>query len=297
MNERYVREWLGAMTTGRILEYDSGTRSYLLPAEHAVCLTGDSTLNVAPTGGMVSYLARFVPPIEQAFRDGGGVPLAAYLPDFYDLRDVVWHRIYDEHLIDGFIGAVAGISERLQAGIRVADVGCGSGHVVNLMARAFPASAFVGYDSAEEVIAKARKEAADFGLTNAHFAVADAAALPANPKFDVITAFDSIHDQVDPAGVIRGIGEALAPNGTFLMVDFKASSNLEDNVGIPYAPYYYALSVLHCMTISLADGGAGLGAMWGEQLARALLAEAGFTRVDVVDSPRPQNAIYICRKS
>jgi ubiquinone/menaquinone biosynthesis C-methylase UbiE len=145
------------------------------------------------------------------------------------------------------------------------------------MARAFPRSRFIGVDFSEEAIAGARAEAARQAISNAHFAVEDAATLSAEAAYDCITAFDAIHDQADPQRVLRNIARALRPGGTFLMVDFAASSNVEDNVTLPIASFGYVMSLMHCMPVSLAQGGAGLGAMWGEQRARHLLAEAGLT--------------------
>jgi SAM-dependent methyltransferase len=135
------------------------------------------------------------------------------------------------------------------------------------------------------------------GLGNASFEVLDATRLPAEPKFDLIASFDAIHDQKDPATVLGRAAAALAPEGIYLMVEPKASSTLEDNVGNPFTPYMYGMSVLHCMTVSLAVGGAGLGTVWGEQTARRMLAEAGFASVEVVAAPGPQNSIYICRRN
>jgi 2-polyprenyl-3-methyl-5-hydroxy-6-metoxy-1,4-benzoquinol methylase len=210
--------------------------------------------------------------------------------------DAVWRRIYDEHLIVGFLGAVEELDERLRRGINVLDIGCGTGHAINLMAREYPQSNFAGYDIAEDAIARANSEARVMGLSNAQFKVVDVADLPAQPKFDLITAFDAIHDQADPVAVLRKVNEALAPHGTFLMVDLKFSSHLEDNIGNPFAPMQYGISVMHCMTVSLAEGGAGLGGMWGQETAQRMLAEAGFTSIEVLDSPRPQNCIYVCRQ-
>ena len=142
---------------------------------------------------------------------------------------------------------------------------------------------------------QAERERAEADLANARFAVLDAAELPPDPPFDVITAFDAIHDQVVPDVVLRRIREALSPDGVFVMVDFRFSIHLENNLANPFAPLYYALGLMHCMTVSLAEGGAGLGTVWGEALARHMLSDAGFGSVEVVDSPRPQNCIYICR--
>jgi 2-polyprenyl-3-methyl-5-hydroxy-6-metoxy-1,4-benzoquinol methylase len=209
--------------------------------------------------------------------------------------DDVWRRIYDEVLIPGFIGGVAGLADSLRQGISVLDVGCGSGHAMNVLAREFSRSRFVGYDIGEDAIDAAQAEALAMGLTNSSFEVKDVARLPAEPKFDLVTAFDAIHDQKDPDAVLRGISRALAKDGTFLLVDFKFSSNVEDNVGNPYAPLYYGTSLMHCMPVSLAEGGKGLGTVWGEQLARRMLGEAGFTQVRVLDTPRPQNYMFVCK--
>ncbi len=296
LDERYVREWLGAMATGGIVEHDSGSGTFTLPSEHAVCLTGPSSRNLAPNAQVVSLLARHVPKLATCFRDGGGIPYSEFRPDFTSYQDASWRRIYDGLLIKGFIPAAKGLPERLRAGIRAADVGCGTGHAVNLLAREYPRSTFVGYDISDEAIASARREATDLGLVNVTFEMMDVTRLPSAPPFDLVATFDSIHDQRDPVAVLRRIADALAPGGLYFMVEPKASSTLEENVGNPFAPYIYAMSVLHCMTVSLAEGGAGFGTAWGEQAARRLLAEVGFTSVEVVDAPGPQNLIYLCRR-
>jgi 2-polyprenyl-3-methyl-5-hydroxy-6-metoxy-1,4-benzoquinol methylase len=179
----------------------------------------------------------------------------------------------------------------------VADIGCGSGHAINLMARAFPASRFAGYDIAEEGIRAAHAEAEAMGLRNARFEVRDVTALDLHGRFDLITAFDAIHDQAHPAQVLAGIAGALRPGGIFLMVDIRASSNLEENLDLPMAPFLYTASTMHCMTVSLALAGDGLGTMWGEQTARRMLADAGFTsvRVEQVEGDA-FNAYYIATK-
>ncbi|HET7874059.1 MAG TPA: class I SAM-dependent methyltransferase [Methylomirabilota bacterium] len=295
LNERYVREWLGAMATGGIVTYDPATRLFALPPEHAVCLTGTSSRNLAPSSLGLPMLAKHLPKLVECFRKGGGVPYSEFRPEFTELMDASWRLIYDGLLIKGFLPAAKGLPERLQQGIRVADVGCGTGHAVNVMAREYPRSSFVGFDLGHDALARARAEAGQMGLANARFEVLDVTRLPGEPKFDLITSFDSIPDQRDPAATLRRIADALAPEGIYFMVEPRASSNLEDNIGNPFAPYMYGMSVMHCLTVSLAEGGAGLGTAWGEQLARRMLGEAGFTSVEVVEAPGPQNNIYICR--
>ena len=297
LDERYVREWLGAMATGGIVTYDAPSRVITLPAEHAVCLTGTSSRNLAAGSQGLPMLAQRLPRVVECFRTGGGVPYEEFRPDFTEAQDASWRLLYDGLLIKGFLPAAKGLPERLAAGIRVADIGCGTGHAINLMAREYPKSTFVGYDLGEDAIARARAEAREMGLGNASFEVLDATRLPAEPKFDLIASFDAIHDQKDPATVLGRAAAALAPEGIYLMIEPKASSNLEDNIGNPFTPYMYGMSVLHCMTVSLAVGGAGLGTVWGEQTARRMLAEAGFASVEVVAAPGPQNSIYICRRN
>ena len=297
LSERHVREWLGAMATAGIATYDASTREFALPAEHAACLTGASPANTAPMATAVAYIGRFVPDVTRTVEEGGGIPYDRYGPEFNELQDQMNRRAYDAVLVDGYLPLAPGLVERLRAGADVADIGCGSGHVVNLLAKAFPASRFVGYDLSADALASARREAESYGLTNVRFEERDVADLPGDATFDVITAFDSIHDQVRPRAVLAGIRRALRDTGTFMMVDMDASSNVEDNIGNPVAPFLYAISLMHCLQVSLAGDGEGLGTAWGRQQAVALLDEAGFSTVDIVDTPPedPVNVIYVAR--
>lgn len=295
LKERYVREWLGAMTSSGIYTYEPETRKYKLPEEHAVLLTGDGPTNLTPMSRIVNHFGTHLQRLVACFREGGGIPYSAYRPVFTQCMDDAWRRIYDHQLITGFIPAVPGLDEALRSGIRVLDIGCGSGHAINVLAREFPRSTFVGYDIAEDAIASARAEATKFALKNASFGVVDVASLPTEEKFDLITAFDAIHDQKAPATVLRSVCRALASSGSFMMIEFKFSSRLEDNVKNPFAPMYYGISLMHCMPVSLAVEGEGLGTVWGEQVARQYLADAGFGNVVVLDAPRPQNCIFVAR--
>lgn len=183
----------------------------------------------------------------------------------------------------------------MKTGIRVLDIGCGTGHALNLLAGEYPRSTFVGYDLAEDAIRLAQDEAQGLGLANATFTMMDAAQFPARPPFDLILAFDTIHDLPTPEAVLNRIREALSADGAFLMIAFKFNSTVDGNIGNPFAPFYYGVSLLHCTPVSLANGGLGLGAVWGEQTARRMLSAAGFSRITVTDSPRPQNYIFLCR--
>ncbi len=297
LQERYVREWLGSMVTAGVIDYDPVTQLYTLPAEHACCLTGDGELNVAPFSLASSHLAKFIEPVARAFRDGGGVPYSEFRPEFTDVMDALSRGMFDGVLVDGIVPLAGDLSERLTAGIRVADIGCGTGHTTNILAGAFPASRVFGYDLAADAIERARDEAADYGLANVAFETVDVLELPTDPPFGAIFAFDAIHDQADPAGVLGRVFDALEPGGVFVMFDVRASSHLENNIGNPMAPLLYAISTLHCMTVSLAVGGAGLGTVWGEELAVEMLAAAGFVDVEVHEAPAdPMDSVYVARK-
>ena len=296
LNERYVREWLSSLAAGRLIDYDPAARTFRLPPEHALMLTrAAGPNNLARFMQSMAVVGQVEDEIVACFRNGGGVPYSRF-PTFQKLVAEVSGEVHDARLLDTILPLVPGLPERLRAGLDAADIGCGSGHAINLMARAFPASRFTGFDISEEGIGRARAEAAAWGLTNARFVLQDAATLDHPGAFDLITAFDAIHDQVSPRRVLANIARALRPGGTFLMVDVAASSNLEDNVGVPFAAAMYAFSTVHCMTVSLAEGGEGLGSMWGEQKARELLAEAGFTDVTVSRVEGDiQNNYYVCR--
>jgi 2-polyprenyl-3-methyl-5-hydroxy-6-metoxy-1,4-benzoquinol methylase len=293
LNERYVREWLGAMVCGGIVEHAAGEKTYRLPPEHATMLTGPSSRNLTGMAEMLPLLSRVIPEVTDAFRTGRGVPYSVYQPDFTGLMDRRSRPRFDEMLFSTYLGKPAGLLQRLESGMRVADVGCGTGYCIALMARRFPKSTFVGHDISDDAIAEAR--AATQGLANASFVVQDVARLESATPYDLVTAFDAIHDQADPAGVLRRIRTALAPGGTFLMVDVCASSELSDNVPVPMAAYLYTMSTMHCMSVSLAGGGPGLGTAWGHQLATRMLREAGFADVTLFERVEPANSLYVAR--
>lgn len=297
-DERNVAEWLGAMATSGIVELDVSAGTYGLPDGWAAVLTGDGPENLAPQAATVSALASVVPRVEEAMRTGDGVGYEAYRPAFTSSMDAGSRRLYDQVLIDGHLAAAGpAVRMSLEEGGRVLDVGCGTGHAANLLAQAFPASAVLGIDLGTDAIAAARAEADRLGLPNARFEVLDALELPVDPPWDLVTAFDAVHDQADPAALLRRIRTALAPGGVFLMVDIKASTGVGANLGHPMGPWLYGISVLHCLQVSLAGGGPGLGTCWGRERAEAMLAEAGFGSVEVHKVERDRaNLVYVCRR-
>jgi 2-polyprenyl-3-methyl-5-hydroxy-6-metoxy-1,4-benzoquinol methylase len=297
LNERYVREWLGAMVVGGIIDYDPRDRTYTLPQEHAAALTrAASPNNLATTAQFISLLGNVEDQIVESFRKGGGVPYSAF-PRFHELMAEESNQTVVAALIDHILPLAPGMIERLNEGIEVLDVGCGSGNALILMARMFPKSRFTGFDFSEEAIARARAEADRLGLSNINFEAKDVATLNGGPRFKLITAFDAIHDQADPARVLSGISNALLDDGIFLMQDIAGSSHLDKNYDHPVAPFLYTISCMHCMTVSLAQNGAGLGTMWGLEKASQMLADAGFTKLEVKQLPHDiMNNYFIAAK-
>lgn len=297
LNERYVREVLGGLTTGKIINYAPETGTYSLPPEHAALLTrAAGPDNLARLAQYLAIFGEVEQQIIECVRKGGGLGYEKF-PRFHKIMAEESAAVLDAALLEVILPLVPGLAERLAAGIDVADIGCGSGHAVNLMAAANPASRFTGYDFSPEPLAVARAEAAELQLDNVEFIELDVATLDRPEQFDLITVFDAIHDQAQPAVVLRNICTALRGDGAFLMVDIKASSKLEENVDLPWASLLYTISTMHCMTVSLAHGGVGLGTVWGEQLAVAMLKEAGFSSVQrkEVESD-PFNTYFVAHK-
>ncbi|MCT7660296.1 class I SAM-dependent methyltransferase [Mycobacterium deserti] len=297
LDERYVREWLGGVASARVVDYDAATRTYALPAHRAAVLTrAAGPDNLARVAQFISLLGEVEQKIIGCFVRGGGLAYSEY-PRFHTLMAEMSGEVFDAALVDAILPMADGLVDLLRAGVEVADIGCGSGHAVNVMAKAFPASRFTGIDFSDEGLGVGRAEAAQMGLRNAEFVAADVAALDVAETYDVVTVFDAIHDQAQPARVLDNIHRMLRPGGILLMVDIKASSHLEDNVGVPLATYLYTVSTMHCMSVSLGLDGAGLGTCWGRQLATSMLADAGFADVTVREAESdPFNNYYIARK-
>lgn len=296
LNERYVREWLAALVTGGVIDYDPQERAYQLPAEHAAWLTrAASPNNLAVTCQYIPLLGSIEDAILEVFRNGGGLHYHQY-PRFHEVMAEDSSQTVIAALFDSILPLVPGLEQALQQGIEVLDLGCGRGLALLALAEAFPNSRFTGYDMSDEAIGYARSQVEQRGLQNIRYATIDAAQLSEIERYDLICTFDAIHDQANPAQVLRNIRRALRPNGVYLMQDIRASSELHKNTEHPLAPLLYTISTLHCMSVSLADGGAGLGTMWGEELALAMLADAGFTQVEVKQLPHDiMNNFYIAQ--
>jgi 2-polyprenyl-3-methyl-5-hydroxy-6-metoxy-1,4-benzoquinol methylase len=282
LNERYVREWLGAMTTAKVVDVDPATSRFSLPAEHAAFLTRAAMAdNVAVFAQYIALLGSVEDDIVDCFKRGGGVPYDRY-GRFHEVMAEDSGQSVLSSLESHILPLVPGLTDRLAKGIRVLDVGCGSGRIMNRLAQLYPRSRFVGMDLSGEAIEGARAEASAKGLTNIEFTPVDLSDFDqrAEPdSFDFITTFDAVHDQAKPLNVLKGIHRALTADGTYLMQDISGTSHVHKDIEHPIGTFLYTVSCMHCMTVSLAQGGEGLGAMWGEEKTRAYLQRAGFRSI------------------
>jgi SAM-dependent methyltransferase len=308
LNARYVREWLGVMFTGEVVELttgEDGIAQYLLPPEHAAFLvkTADSTNLAVYTQEMPLLTACAMEPVIHAFKTGEGVPYSVY-PRFQAFMSELANAKHRQVLLDKFLPSVADglLVARLNRGIRVCDLGCGEGVAMLLMARAFPRSRFTGIDSDSGALDAAKREADALGLENADLCLMDAASLKDDirlqGKFDYVFAFDAIHDQSRPLEALQSVHHILADDGMFSMVDIAAHTRHRDNQSHPMGPFLYTVSLMHCLPVGLVNGGAGLGMMWGREQAAGMLHQAGFTAVQVLEIPEdPFNLHFFCRKT
>ena len=298
LDERYVREWLNGMVAGRIIDYDPGARTYRLPPEHAAWLTrAASPNNLAVTTQFVGMMGTMEGRIIERFRHGGGVAYEDF-PCFHTLMAEESSQTVVAALTDHILPLMLGIEDRLAEGIDVLDVGCGSGYAICKLAEIYPNSRFRGLDLCDDAIAAARDHAASLGIENVEFVQGDATRLPSERDYDLIVTFDAIHDQAHPGAVLRNIHRALRPDGLYLMQDIGLSSRVEKNIEHPLGPFTYCISCMHCMTVSLAQGGEGLGAAWGVELAEQMLNDAGFMNLEQHTLEHEfMNAFFVCRPS
>lgn len=298
LNERYVREWLNSMVTARLMEYDSTAKTYFLPAEHTAFLSRTTSAeNIAPFAQYISLMGTVEDKIIDCFYKGGGVPYSEY-KRFHEVMAEDSGQTVVPALFDHILPLISGLTEALQQGIEVMDLGCGRGHALLKMAEAFPNSRFIGYDFSGEAIAYADTEVQRRNLSNVQFQVKDAATLEEFDRYDFITTFDAIHDQASPDRVLHNIYNALRSDGVYLMQDIHASTDVSGNLDHPVGPFLYMISCMHCMTVSLAYGGMGLGTMWGQEKALQMLSDAGFTHVEIKQLAHDfQNDYYIIHKN
>jgi 2-polyprenyl-3-methyl-5-hydroxy-6-metoxy-1,4-benzoquinol methylase len=298
LSERYVREWLGGLTVSGIVEHDAEDMTYRLPPEHASLLTSQGDANLAVLAQYQALMGQVEDEVLDSFRHGRGVPYEKY-HRFHEVMAEDSGQTVLPALFDAILPLAPELSERLQSGIRVLDLGCGRGLALMKMAERFPASRFEGYDLSREAIDWARRHAGELGLTNIAFQVRDLSDFDQTAEaacFGLVTTFDAIHDQAKPLTLLTGIRRALKPDGVYLAQDIHASSHHHHDREHPLGPLLYSVSIMHCMSVSLAQGGEGLGTMWGRERARDYFNRAGFGGIEVHQLPHDiQNDYWVLR--
>lgn len=289
---RYAEEWLAAMACAGYVEHDPEALTFTLPDEHAMFFAAPGTEYYL--GGLFKgapMLAAAAPQVAAAFESGEGVSYQAYGPWLALSTEQMNRAVYEARLVRKWLPAVSGVVERLQAGGRAIDIGCGAGVVPILIAKAFPRSRVEGLDFDARSIEIARERAAEAGA-KVEFTAASAAAWEAQGDYDLISTFDCMHDMPDPPGVLRRIRRALAPGGSYLMVEPRVGDRLQDNLANPFGKMLYGLSCMHCVPQSIAQGGPGLGACWGPGRARVMAHEAGFSQFSELPIKTAAQAFY-----
>ena len=292
-NERMVGEWLANQAAGGYVDYQPGAGTFRLPPEHAFALADESSpALIQGLFDLVAAVYRSIDKEVEAFRTGGGLAWGDHHPALFPATERSFAPGYRSHLVQEWVPALDGVHDRLVAGARVADVGCGHGAATITLAEAYPASTFIGYDYHAASVDAAQQAAARAGVADrVRFEVADATAL--DGPFDLVTFFDSWHDTADPLGVARAAHRALADGGSVLLVEPSAADRLEDNFN-PLGRFGYGISAVVCTPCSLSGGGPGLGAQAGEARTRALFVEAGFTSFARA-AETPLNLVYQVR--
>lgn len=292
LDERYVREWLRGMTAAGYVTYDPTEASFQLSPEQAAVL-GSGTGPVALSGLLHEMPATYdiFDDVKDAFKTGGGVPIDAYADSWWDGMERFTATWFDNLLVDEWI-ATAGLEQKLDDGGRVADVGCGRGRALITLLQAYPKVSGVGYDLSQAQLAGARRNAEQAGVTDRIEFVHHDAAQGLDGPFDLVTIFDVAHDLADPDAVFHAIKQALTPDGSFLLLDFKVADRLEDNIGRNQA-MFYGWSLFYCLTTSLSQDGEALGTCGlPESEVRARCHKAGFDSVEVVPFDDPFNVLY-----
>ena len=277
-SERYIREWLGSMAAAHYVEYDPATATYSLPPEYAAALADEaSPFFIGSYFQMAQAAVTVASKVADAFTSGKGVTQAEYPPEFFQAAERNSRTRYEHKLLRKWLPAMPQVVAALQAGGTAADVGCGGGRAAIMIAQAFPKARVTGFDIHAESIERARRNAEAAGVADrVTFEVANGTALPQH-GFDLVSTFDVVHDSVDPVGLMRGIRGALRPEGTYLVQEINISGDVKDNIR-PMGKMVYSVSTLYCMTTSLSHGGAGIGAAMGEEKARELATQAGFSK-------------------
>jgi SAM-dependent methyltransferase len=294
LGERHLREWLSAQAAAGYVDYDPATARFSLSAERAMVLADDdSPAFGAAAFEVIAAVWASVDQLAHAYATGEGVGWHDHDSRLFTGVDRFYRTFYRTFLVDEWLPAVDGLVERLQAGIRVLDVGCGLGSATILMAEAFPASTFVGVDFHEESVRRASAAAESAGVADrVRFEVGDATSYPGT--YDLVCFFDAVHDMGDPVGALAHARSVLSPGGQVFAVEPYAEDRLEDNLSNPVAAVFYAASSCLCVPSSISQGGAALGAQAGPTRLTAAFDEAGFTTARVAAST-PYNLLIEAR--
>ena len=278
-SERYVREWLNAQAASGYVQYDAQTGRYALTPEQALAFADDEGPAFIVGAFQTSVAAaRVVDKLTEAFRTGEGIGWHEHHHELFHGIERFFRSSYAGNLVQSWIPSLEGVEAKLKAGARVADIGCGYGASTILMAQAYPASQFIGFDNHAESIAAANERARRAGVADrCRFETASAKDFPGR-SYDFVAVFDALHDMGDPAGACRHVLETLAPQGSWMIVEPYAGDRVEENLN-PVGRAYYAGSTLICTPCSLSqEVGLALGAQAGEARMRAIVTGAGFTR-------------------
>lgn len=295
LNERYVREWLKAIAAAEYIDYDAGSDRYVM-SDEAAALLADEDGPVFLAAGfqlMVPHL-HLIPKVIETFRNGGGIKFSEMGEEIIGGIDRFHKPLFTHNLAKKYLPLVPGLKEKLNAGIRVLDVGCGLGRSTVAIASAYPNSRVVGLEPDPTSCEGARRAATEAGLNNVEHVQAPIMELTGNGKFDLVLALDCIHDMVDPVGGLKAIREALAHDGLVFWMEPIGSANPMENRDPPRR-LRQAISPYHCMSVSLAYGGAGLGTLIGEAGARKLAEEAGFSRFEKLPIEDPGQHFFGAR--
>lgn len=276
--ERYVREWLANQAAGGYVQFDADDGAWSLSPEQAACLADpNGPVDIPGAYNIIEAVFHVLDRTTENFRTGAGLEWGDHHPCLFAGTERFFRAGYNANLVSSWLPALDGAVERLEAGAKVADVGCGHGASTVLMAQTYPNSTFIGYDYHAESVRVAAERAAEAGVPNAKFEVADATSY-ADKDFDLIAFFDCLHDMADPVGVMQHTRAALTPDGIAMIVEPFAGDRLQDNLN-PIGRMMYGASSQICVPVSLARNGPALGAQAGEaRLRDVVVDEGGFTR-------------------
>ena len=296
LQPRYVEEWLRGMTAASYLDYDANAETFTLPDEHVFLLASEGTDHFM--GGLFHFapvLLGVAPKVADAFEKGGGVKFEDFGPECVTAIDMINSGQYAQRLGSYWLPQMPDVVERLEKGGRVLDVGCGVGRVSTAIAKAYPSSTVVGLDPDIESIRQARTEAQSAGLADqVEFVSSTTDQYQPDEGFDLVTAFDCLHDFSEPVKTLSEMRSLMKPNGTLFIVEPRAGDRLEDNIN-SLGTVYYGFSIFHCMTQSLANGGPGLGTCMGPAQTERLVREAGFSQFEPLPIKSQTNIFYAAR--